>query len=145
MPAIARKHTRNGRDRYTEALTLACQKLTAFQEAEARRISFMKENVLQPYEGEAWLLKAFEEDILSTRTLPEAIRQYREPQFDWGCPRDSLWFLFNCITTPMQARAKTNPAIFAAQSLRIWELIGPKSLGYDSPVLIDGTEATTSI
>lgn len=132
MPAVAKKHTRFGISRYVEAIARSCQGLPQFVTAEARRIEFMQHTCLQPFEAEAWMIRAYEEGILSTRTLPLAIEQYRRPQFDWG-DSDRLWFAFNCITTAMQARAKTNPGAFAAHSLRLWELIGPK--GYDSPDL----------
>src|SRR5207253_306983 len=39
---VAKKHTRNGRDRFHEAICLAVQSLRQFQEAESRRVRLFR-------------------------------------------------------------------------------------------------------
>jgi hypothetical protein len=128
---VRRKHTKNGELRFREAISLAVQDLTQFHRAETRRIEFMQETSLCPYEAEAFLIAAFEQGLLSARTLRQAIAAYRKPAFDWG-PQDRVWHLFNAMSLSMQPRAKSNPQQFALTTMRLMAMLGPK-VGFDAP------------
>ena len=67
---VKRKHTANGERRFREAIGLAVQSLDQFRLTETRRIEFMRQTVLPPYEAEAQMITAFERGLISTRTLP---------------------------------------------------------------------------
>ena len=130
---VKRKHTKNGETRFREAISLAVGNLTQFQVAETRRIQLLQDQRLGRYEGEAFLLAAFEKGILSARTLPKAIGQYRNPSYDWGS-RDTAWFLFNAITTVLQPRAQSNPQAFALTTMQLVSLFFPADeIGLDAP------------
>ena len=129
---VNRKHTKNGAARFSEAIALAVQGLAQFQLAETRRIQILRDARLSRFEAEAYLLSAFEKGILSARTLPVALKQYRAPQFDWGS-RDHAWHLFNAVTTALQPRARSNPRAFAWSTMQLVSLFFPTgNLGFDS-------------
>ena len=128
---VKRKHTKNGELRFREAISLAVQDLTQFQQAETRRIAYMQQTSLRPYEAEAFLITAFERGLLSARTLPKAIAAYRTPEYDWG-PPDRIWHLFNAMNLPMQPRAQSNPQQFALTTMQLVALLGPQ-VGFDAP------------
>lgn len=122
---VKRKHTINGEARFREAISLAVQSLDQFREAETRRIEFMRATVLPPNAAEAWMIEAFTRGLVSTRILPHVIRQWREPEHDWG-QRGTLWHLLNAFTTPIQQHAKTNPQRFAMLTMSLMGMLGPK-------------------
>jgi len=136
---VNRKHTKNGGARFHAATSLAVQNLVQFQAAEIKRIEYLQTTSLARYEAEALMLHAFEQGILSTRLLPLAIAQFRNPQFDWG-PRDRLWYLFNAMTTPMQSRATSNPQQFALTTMKLVALMSPKEVGFDDEVNFQGVD-----
>lgn len=130
---VKRKHTKNGETRFREAISLAVGNLAQFQAAETRRIQILQGQQLGRHEAEACLLSAFEKGILSARTLPKAIEQYRQPRYDWGS-RESAWFLFNAITAVLQPRARSNPQAFSLTTMQLVSLFFPSgSAGFDSP------------
>jgi hypothetical protein len=128
---VKRKHTKNGEMRFREAISLAVGNLKQFQATETRRIEFMQQRVLLPFEAEHLMLTAFERGILSVRTLPKALAVFRDPTFDWG-PRDRMWHLFNVMNLPMQPRSQSNPQAFALGTMRLMSLLGHEP-GYDAP------------
>jgi len=128
---VNRKHTVNGEIRFEEALSLGVGRLTQFQAAETRRIEVFRDTDLAPYQAEALMLRAYEADILSTRTLGKALEAYRTPGFDWG-PTSKLWHLFNAMNFPMQDRSRTNPQAFALTTMKLMSLLGA-AVGFDMP------------
>src|ERR1700756_3331407 len=77
---ISRKHTRFAVDRYQEAICRAVAELSQFGEQEAERIKRMQMQAVTLEYGEAVLLRLWQdEDILSPRTLPVALKELREP------------------------------------------------------------------
>ena len=131
---VSKKHTRFGGERYREHIALAVQNLGSFQAAERLRVEYLRNTQCRPYEAEAVILGAYEKGILTSRTLGEAINQWRHPQFDWG-PTDRLFHVFNAISTPLQPTAKSNPARFARVTISLMEMIAGKA-GFDSPDLV---------
>lgn len=128
---VAKKHTRFGQQRFHEGIAAAIGSLRQFQEVEANRISVYRERPMDETEAAACLLHGFEEGILTTRTLPTAIDEWRKPAVADFEPR-TAWSLFNAFTTALKER-QSNPAQFAALTMKVYRLL-------DAPV-----EAATAL
>jgi hypothetical protein len=115
---VARKHTRNGEERFVEAISLAVGSLNQFQQEEKARIEFMQHRTLTNETAESLMLRAYEAGIVSHRLLPGVIGQWRKPSFPEFEPR-TAWTLFNAFTTVLGARAKSNPQQHAALTIRL--------------------------
>src|SRR3954451_10244171 len=77
---IAKKHTTFGPDRYREAICRAVGELQEFRQMEADRIRRMQQAVIADHYAEAMLLRLYQDEgILSPRSLPVALKQWREP------------------------------------------------------------------
>jgi hypothetical protein len=75
---VSKKHTRNGRERFNEGISQALTALNQFRSVEAARIACYRESSLDEPDAAATLLHAFEQGILSSRTLPVAIEEWRK-------------------------------------------------------------------
>lgn len=115
---VARKHTRFGADRFNEAICKAVQTLDAYRETEGARIRKFQHAELTADVADALLLRAFEQDIISTPLLPRVIKEWREPSFEEFQPR-TVWSLMNAFTTVFADRQKTNPQQFSALTIRL--------------------------
>ena len=120
---INRKHTRFGRERFTDAIASEVAGLREFQTVEANRIQALQARVLSGTEADSRILRAFEAGIVSSLTLPDLIREWRNPSYEEFRPR-SAWSLLNCFTAVLGSRAKTNPAAYARQTIRLQWLLG---------------------
>lgn len=118
---VVKKHTRFGRDRFQEGIAAAVGSLRQYQQVEADRIGLYRERTVEETEAAACLLHAFEQGILSTRTLPLAIDEWRKPALDEFQPR-TAWSLFNSFTSALKER-QANPAEFAALTMRVYRLL----------------------
>jgi len=128
---VARKHTKNGAERYQEAISHAVKALSGFQEQERKRLELMQETDMCQYEDSAWLLKAFEHDILSVRSLPVAMAAIKNPPHDWG-DKSKLYHAWNAITYAIQPRAKSNPQAFSLATQKLLSLLFPNpSLNFE--------------
>lgn len=135
---VARKHSRFGRDRYTEALSLAVGGLSDFQKAEAARIERFQQTPLSDTEAESLILRAYERDVVSCRLLPQVVSQWRSPSFeDFRTP--TLWSLLNVFTTVLGQRQRTNPQQHSHLTLRLTDLLAsalPKATASEAvPIL----------
>ena len=110
--AVVRKHTRNGGQRFQEALSRAVQGLEAFRQAEAERIRRFMNTDFSPDQADALLLRSFEQGLVSHRLLPRIIASWRQPQFEEFQPR-TLWSLLNAFTAILSERHRSNPQQFA--------------------------------
>lgn len=119
---VATRHTRQGALVYGEQLMLAVNSLAKFAVTEEHRIARLQLCQLAPYQAESVLVEAFERGLLSTQTLPGAIRQLRAPECDWG-PQDRAWHLFNAMNFVMQRQAGTAPTKFAGKTMRLTSLL----------------------
>lgn len=115
---VARKHTRFGAVRFSEAICRAVQTLNAYRETEAARIRRFQNTDLSSDAADALLLRAFERDIISAPLLPRVIREWRQPTFEEFAPR-TLWSLLNSFTTVLTERQKSNPQQFAAITIQL--------------------------
>ena len=119
---VSKKHTRFGKERFDEGISHALTALGQFRQVEASRIAHYRDTVLDDDRASATLLRAFEEGILSTRSLPEAINEWRHPALEDFQPR-TAWSLFNAFTAALKERASVSPAQFAALTMRLYGLI----------------------
>lgn len=76
---IAKRHTKYGEQRFVEAASTAMQGLAQFRAVESERISRLQGIELSEDAANSFLLQAFEKSVLSSRLLPLAIREWREP------------------------------------------------------------------
>jgi hypothetical protein len=118
---VSKKHTRFGKERFEEGISQALTALTQFQQVEALRISHYRDTVLDEDHAAAALLHAFELGIVSTRSLPEAIDEWRHPTLAEFEPR-TAWSLFNAFTSALKQR-QANPAEFASLTMKLYGLI----------------------
>lgn len=109
---VVRKHTRFGQERFREAIAQAVGSIAQFQHVEAERIDRFQHLMLSDERVESLILRSFERGFVSYRTLPDVIREWRQPSHDYG-PDPSLWRLFNAWTTVLAPTAKRNPQRFA--------------------------------
>lgn len=119
---IARKHTTFGIDRYQEAICKAVKGLPEYRNEEAQRIERMQNRSITDCEAESALLRLFEKGILSTRTLPDAICEWRKPTYEEFRPR-TIWSLYNAVTSAIWKRAETNPQAHALATIRLGHVL----------------------
>ena len=120
---VARKHTRFGEARFSEAICRAVQSLHQYREAEAARVRRWQQTDLSPDAADALLLRAYERQVVTALMLPRVIREWRQPSFEEFQPR-TLWSLFNAFTAVLAGRRKTNPQQFAGLTIRLHDLLG---------------------
>lgn len=140
---VARKHTKNGEDRFTEALARVVMQLNQFKQVEEERIKVLSACGITDQVAESLMLRAYEQDIISSRLLPDVISEWRKPQYE-SFKEKTLWSLFNCFTTVMGPRQASNPQAFAGMTMSLTGLISDAA-GYKPQLtLADGTTYQTS-
>jgi hypothetical protein len=132
--SISRRHTTHGIDRYQEAICRAVSGLDSFREMESRRIERMVSTSLTDERAESLLLRAFDQRILSNRTLPVAYREWRAPSFDEFSHEKNLYRLWNAVTYALGPRAESNPQSFTAATICLGRLLSPE----DAPRVLAG-------
>lgn len=115
---VARKHTKRGHLRFSEAISHAVQSLTQFKEVETRRIQTFRDTPVTDDKADSLLLRAYEQGVLSHRLLPLAIKAWREPEFEEFKER-TLWSLYNAFTGALTDRAMSNPQQFSALTMQV--------------------------
>jgi uncharacterized protein YicC (UPF0701 family) len=119
---IARKHTRFGDQRFTEALARAVQSLQQFQQSEGERIRRFQSTEISNVEADSLMLRSYERGIVSHRLLPRLIEEWRNPGLADFEPR-TLWSLFNAHTAVLANRQKSNPQEFAHLTIQLSDLL----------------------
>lgn len=137
-----RKHTRFGATRFRDDIVTCVSRLEEFRLAEASRIQLMREQELTDVQAESFMLRAYEQGIV-TRRLPKLIDAWRDPPLEDFRPR-TAWSLFNAFTMVMALQAETNPQQFARQTMRLQGLLVPVR-GGDSPEVFDVTPNEESV
>jgi hypothetical protein len=120
---VRRKHTRFGQERFAEAICQAVQSLQQFKQVESQRIHRFQELEIRDEQAESLILRAYDQDVVSHRLLPQVIAQWRSPSFEEFAPR-TLWSLFNAFTFALAERQRTDPQRFAALTIRLQDLLG---------------------
>ena len=116
--SVKRKHTKFGHERFGEAIRHAIGNLVQFRAHEAGRIKRLQEAEIDDRFAESLMLRAFEQQLVSHRVLPEVIAQWRKPDFEEFSER-SAWSLMNAFTTVLRPRFKSNAQAFASQTMRL--------------------------
>src|SRR5262249_26722448 len=124
---IARKHTKNGVLRYQEAICRAVAGLVSYREQEAERIRSMQQRLIDDHFAESFLLRAYQDEgILSPRTLPLALKEWRTPSFPEFTEQKNVWRLFNSVTFSLAEAVRSNPQRHAAATIRLGALLSPE-------------------
>lgn len=110
--------------RYQEAICKAVSELPEFSAQEAARIKALTCRELKEPDAESLILRCYEADILSPRTIHTAIKEWRAPSFEEFQPR-TAWSLFNAVTFASGNRAKSNPQAHAALTIKLGGLLSP--------------------
>jgi Domain of unknown function (DUF932) len=124
---IARKHTKNGVLRYQEAICKAVSGLASYREQEGHRIRSMQQRIIDDHFAESFLLRAYQDEgLLSPRTLPLALQEWRTPSFPDFEQEKNVWRLFNALTYSMSETVRSNPQRHAAATIRLGALLSPE-------------------
>lgn len=115
---VTRKHTMHGRVRFQEGIAQAVQSLGQFRQAESHRIDQMRSHELTDMQADSLLLQAYERGIISLRTLPQVIHDWRQPSHPEFASRTS-WSLLNAFTAVLKHRSVSSPQHFALQTIRL--------------------------
>lgn len=126
---IARKHTTHGVLRYQEAICKAVSELEQYRQQESDRIRRLTFRDVTDTEAESLLLRCYEANLLSPRTLPVAIREWRTPSHVEFEDRNA-WSLYNAVTFALGPRAKSNPQAHVAATIRLNGLLTPAEAAY---------------
>lgn len=121
---ISRKHTRHGNQRFAEALANGIGKLSQYRDMESKRIEILRATDVSDDMAYSLFMRAYERNLLSDRVIRDCLKQWNEPDFDWG--DKTLYRLYNAMNTPLQSKAASNPRAFAYQTMKLMELIAPK-------------------
>jgi len=118
---VSKRHTRFGMNRFDEGISKSIVALAQFQQVEAKRIEHYQACELTEQQAASCLLHAYEQGILSSTLLPQAIAEWRKPSFSAFEPR-TAWSLFNAGTFAMKAR-ESNPTKFTLLTMKLYGLI----------------------
>lgn len=121
---VARKHSTHGLTRFQEAISLAVKDIAGFQEQETDRIRRMIQTDISDHHAEAALLRMYQDEgILSPRTLPVALKEWRQPSYEDFSERKNVWRLYNAVTTSLGPRFDASPQAAAAATIRLGHLL----------------------
>lgn len=120
---IRRKHTKQGERRFHEDLIQAIGQLGLFREVEKQRIDTLQATSITTTLAESFILRAYEQGIISHRDLPGIIANWRAPSANLSHP--TLWSLLNAFVGALQYRSDTDPQRFVIQTMKICSLIQP--------------------
>lgn len=120
---IAKKHTRFGSQRFSERLSDVILGLSEYQIQAKQRIYRLQCHELSADQANSLILQAFEHGVVSYRTLPKVIQEYRTPRHQEFEPR-TAWSLLNAFTEILKVR-QSNPAMFASLTIRLQGLLDP--------------------
>lgn len=121
---VRRRHTLNGERDFGAAIASAVTSLAEFRQAERERVALLMRTELSAERADSLVLKACEEGVLPVSRLLRVVKEWREPSFAEFRPR-TAWSLLNAFTTALRDRAGSQPARYAAQSMRLCALLQP--------------------
>jgi GDP-D-mannose dehydratase len=135
---VRRKHTVNGLARFTEAIAGAVGNLKQFQATETKRIARMQQIEIDDVKAESVILRALSAKVISHLVLPIVLKHWVDPKHDEFKPRN-VFSLLNAFTSAMGPRAKTNPQVYAASTMRLFGL-----LDANFPIVVEPDHATAA-
>lgn len=116
---ISKRHTINGRDRYEEGIASAVAQLPQHITSLQNWITRLQCKEVSPEVCDSIILKSYEEELIGARTLPQVIKEWRNPSYDEFKPRN-LWSLYNAFTTALGLQK--NPAKQALTTIKLQRL-----------------------
>lgn len=120
---VNKKHSVFGLDRYREAICKSIADLQQFRDMEADRIKRMQATMITDSTAESFLLRAYQDlGILSPRSLPLALQEWREPSFH-GLEEKNVWRLYSSCTFALGNRVKSNPGAHLSATIRLGNLL----------------------
>lgn len=119
---VARKHTRFGAERFSEAIAQAVSNLRQFQQAEAQRIERFRQTAIPDTTAESLILRAYERQIISHYLLPRVLADWRKPTHEAFSDR-TLWSLENAFTGVLAHVGKSNPQRFCGLTIALQGLL----------------------
>jgi len=126
---INRKHTRFGESRFNEAIAATVSGLGQYQQAEAKRIEWLRNTELSPDRANSLILQAYEGGIIGARLLPDVVREWRQPKHP-EFKEKTAWSLLNAFTEVLKDRQQRQPSRAAHETITLQKLIGG---GYGLP------------
>lgn len=137
---VKRKHSRNGEACFATAIARVIrERLPQFRKTEAHRLELMQRTELSDQAAESYLLRGYEQQILSIRTLPTAIKEWRTPSHPEFSEARNVFRLYQAFTSALAPRSRTEPQAHAQATIRLGRLLEVQNLpGASSP---DRTEA----
>jgi hypothetical protein len=118
---IAKKHTRFGETRYREGIAAAVGRLDSYRQTQADWIGGLQQRPLAPEQADSLILRAYETELISTRLLPDVIKEWRQPEHEAFQPRNA-WSLWNAFTSALRTKQESQPAAAALMTIRLQRL-----------------------
>lgn len=129
---ISKKHTRFGEERYREGISKAVASLGQYQAAQAEWIDRLRSRRLTREEADSIILRSYEEELISVRTLPLVINEWRKPSYD-DFHEKTGWSLWNAFTHALGLTEQAkNPAKAALTTIKLQRLMSPEVI--DVPI-----------
>lgn len=119
---VTKKHTKYGHDRFRDTIARSILSLQAYQKHEAARIERLRTTPVTLDESESLILRAYETGLLSNRTLPLMIREWRKPSHE-EFSQLTAWALMNCFTEVFKVFAVSNPAEHAKKTIELGSML----------------------
>jgi hypothetical protein len=120
---VRRTHTKYGEEAFANAISRAVASLGQFATDENARIVRLQESELTDDRAHALILRAYLRELVSYRLVKDVVRQWEEPEFDWG--GKTLWRLTNAFTRVMTPTLARNPNEYATRTIRLNNLLDP--------------------
>lgn len=120
--AIARKHTVNVREGFREKVQLAISTLHQYAEVSEARIEGLQKRFLPNQEAESLLLRSYEKGVVSPRTLPRLLDEWRNPSYPEFEVR-TAWSMLQAYTHIIKGRQKERPIEAATECMRFKQFL----------------------
>lgn len=132
---VRRKHTRFGRERFVAAIGEAVAKLRDFEVDEGKRIERFMVRLLTDRDAESFILRSFEHGVVPAPLVLKALAEWRTPSYEAFQPR-TLWSLENALTAALRPVGESNPARYAALTMRLHPLLDSATWAEPRPALM---------
>lgn len=106
---IKRKHTANAKRDLPGLVGQIIEPLAEHRERQHRTFERYKATPLLDHQADHAILSMYRGGIINVTRIAEVVRQYDEPEHDWG--DRTAWRLFNAATFALTGQVAENPAI----------------------------------
>jgi hypothetical protein len=106
---IKRKHTANAKRDLPGLVGQIIEPLAEHRERQHRTFERYKATPLLAHQADHAILSMYRGGIINVTRIAEVVRQYDEPEHDWG--DRTAWRLFNAATFALTGQVAENPAI----------------------------------